>query len=143
MAAGNVAADGFDRNDALADSDAGFDFERPRAGKLLFGDETDIPCGVANRAEKIRADVAFGCTDFFLRKPKIFRAQFSVIEFICPCEECGFATAPDVRHDFRSYTVRLGVGLCATREKVFFQLRCELSDAHQSTILFKGYSTMP
>src|SRR5207237_1400004 len=68
VAAGNVAADGFDRHDALANSDTRFDFERPRAWKLLLGDAADIPCGVANRTQKVRADVAFGCTDFFLRK---------------------------------------------------------------------------
>src|SRR2546430_13221488 len=33
--------------------------------------------------------------------------------------------------------------LCAAREQPLFSLRCELQDSHHSTILFKGYSTIP
>src|SRR3989475_12644656 len=39
--------------------------------------------------------------------------------------------------------MRFLIPLCAAREQPLFDSRCELEDAHHSTILFRGYSTIP
>jgi len=49
----------------------------------------------------------------------------------------------NVSDDLGCDSLRFRVTLLARAQKLFLNRGCELDDVHQSTILFKGYSTIP
>src|SRR6266446_170759 len=143
LSPGNVAADGFNRAHDLADLHAGFDLDRPRLRQLAFRKAPDIARGVFDRADKMRRHLLASVTNAAFRDPQIFAPKISTVELLSPREQGCVATLANVSDDLGCHSPRFRVTLFARTQKLFFNRRCELDNAHQSTILFKGYSTIP
>src|SRR5206468_12414061 len=88
-AAGDVAADGFDRGNALTDLDARFGLGGPRAGKLLFGYLADVLRSSPDGLQEIRTHLCFGRADFFSRNPVSSSREVYIIQFLAPGNESG------------------------------------------------------
>src|SRR6267143_1455384 len=140
---GNVAADGFDGAHDLADLHAGFDLDRPRLRQLPFCKTPDIARGVFDGADKMRGHLFASATNVAFRDPQIFAPKINPVELLNPCEQCRVPTLANVSDDLGCHSPRFRVTPLTRTQKLFLNRRCELDDVHQSTILFKGYSTIP
>src|SRR6266436_4289102 len=143
LSPGNVAADGFDRAHDLADLHAGLDLDRPRLRQLLFRNTPDIARGVFDGADKIHRRLPADGANFAFRGPQIFVPKISTVELLSPREQCRVPTLTNVGDDLGCHSLRFRITLLPRTQKLFLNRGCELYDAHQSTILFKGYSTIP
>ena len=78
-----------------------------------------------------------------LRDPNAAAAEVDAIQFFAQAKS---AASPRLRTSamiLRGDALGFAVALVASAEEIFFDGGSEFEDAHQSTILFKGYSTMP
>src|SRR5579859_6756564 len=142
-ATGNVAADRINGAHQLRDGDARLDGDGRRARQLLFGDAANILFCVADGAEKLHADLLAGGVDFALGNPNAGAAKVNAIESFGVGKERGIAALANLGDDLCGDGFGFANAFVADAEQFFFDCRNEFQDAHQRTILFKGYSTMP
>src|ERR1700694_1738858 len=141
--ASDIAADGIDRAHHLTDFHTRFDFHRPWLRQLFFRDAADVANGVFQRAKKIAAHFVAGGTNFALGDPQTFAVEIDAVEFLHPSGECRVSAPPNIADNLRRDAFSFCVMLLARTQKFLLDRRRKFHDAHQSTILFKGYSTIP
>ncbi len=93
--------------------------------------------------EEFGADLFASSCDFVLRDPDVGAAEIDAVEFFGVGEDGRVAALANIGDDACGDALGFQVALVASAEEVFFHDGSEFKDAHQSTILFKGYSTMP
>src|SRR5215469_774608 len=143
MAARNVTTDCLDGPDHLVDLHPGRSLYGPRSRKLFFRHSSNIFGSLLDCLPKLRAGCFLSDSDFLLGDPDSGSSQVRVIEFLRIGEK---RCVPVLAHgcdDSCSNRVDLGIVPRASCQQPLFRLRCKLQDLHHSTILFKGYSTIP
>src|SRR5208282_2063840 len=141
--AGNVATDGIDRLNELGNTHAGLDFERPFPRQLLFRHAAHVRGGVFDCTKELPADPFSGRGDFARAHPKELAAHIRAIEFPSIFVQSRVAAPPYIRYDASGRAMRFAILSLAQLRQIRFSFWAQFQDAHQSTILFKGYSTMP
>jgi len=66
-----------------------------------------------------------------------------MVEFFCPGKERGISAFANVGDNLGGHGLGFSILPGTARMQPLFDSRREFDDAHQSTILFKGYSTIP
>ncbi len=142
-AARNVAADGLNGAHDLPDAYAGFDFNLPGSRQLLFRHALDVPCRMFHGLQKLAAYVACGGSHLVTRNPNAVASQLQVVQLLRPREYRRIPAMPDVANDPGRDPLRRDVPVVARAQELFFHGGRQWKDPHYSTILFKGYSTIP
>src|SRR5580692_5676305 len=98
---------------------------------------------VKHGVQKVRTDVLPCGVDLALRDPRAAAAKIDAIQLFHPRCERYIAALPYIGDDIRSDQLGFTVALAPRAEEILFYGGSEFKDAHQSTILFNGYSTIP
>src|SRR6266436_283767 len=139
----DVTADGIDRAHHLADFHTGFDFHRPWLRQLFFRDAADVASGVFQCAKKIAANLLAGGANFAPGDPQTFAVEIDAVEFLHPSRQCRVSAPANIADNLQRDAFSLCVMLLARAQKLLLDRPRKSHDAHHSTILFKGYSTIP
>ena len=75
--------------------------------------------------------------------PDAFAREARAVQFLRPVEKSGVASAANIGHDARSDAFRRGIAPAVRAKQILRNFPIESDDTHHSTILFKGYSTIP
>src|SRR5580704_14995556 len=94
-------------------------------------------------AEKVWADLLPCGFDFALRDPSSAAAKIHAIQLFHPCSECEVAALTNIGDDIRGDALGFPIALVPRTKKFLFDGGSKFQYSHQSTILFRGYSTMP
>src|SRR5258708_10506065 len=127
----------------MTDPDSRLGFECPWAGDLFFGDTANVFRGSYNGAQKFGTDAPLRRAYFLPGNPNAVAREIQIVQFFRPGEKSGIAAFAHIGNDFGSDGMGFLIALRTAREQPLLDSRCEPENAHHSTILFKGYSTIP
>src|SRR5208337_4360517 len=141
--AGNIAPDRIQRPNQLPDRDARFHPQIPIPRKLRLGHPSNILGGVLHGHQKSAIHPAFRRNHLFFRDPQAGPRNIRPIQLPGPFNHRPIAAPLHIRNNPRCNHVRFPVVRLPQLQQPGLRLRSEFQDAHHSTILFKGYSTIP
>src|ERR1700676_56000 len=98
---------------------------------------------MAHRLPKLAVHLHASSSNLAPRNPSHSPPQIDPVQLFGPGGKRCVAALSHVRNNASGHALCFGVPLNTRCEKLSFQRRCKPQDAHQSTILFKGYSTIP
>src|SRR5215470_350968 len=141
--AGNIAPDGIEGANELADADTGLYLQSPILWELAFRNAAHILSCVFHGVDEFTVHAADGRGHLFFGNPQPGFREVDSVEFLRPLGKRAISAPLHVGNNPRSDEVGFAVVRLPELEQVGFRFRSEFEDTHQSTILFRGYSTMP
>src|SRR5271155_3236104 len=141
--AGNVAPDRFNRSHDLADTHAALNIKRPSHRNLFFSHAPDIPRRLAHSAHEASVHDASSSAKIAPPNPHRPAANISAIKPQGPLDKRPIPPPPHIRNNPRRHTLSRAIPLAASQQQLLHHPAIKPKDPHHSTILFKGYSTIP
>src|SRR5271156_97614 len=141
--AGNVAPDRFNRSHDLADPHAALNIKRPSHRHLFFSHAPDIPRRLAHSAHEASVHDASSSAKIAPPNPHRPAANISAIKPQGPLDKRPIPPPPHIRNNPRRHTLSRAIPLAASQQQLLHHPAIKPKDPHHSTILFKGYSTIP
>jgi hypothetical protein len=142
-AARNVTANRFERLDALADAHSGLDDNAPGAGPLLFGNAADVPRGMLECHAQLARNLLRGGAAVPRAYPQRLGRKPQMVQPANPAQKRSVAAAPHAGNNACGHQLGRRVTAMARAQEFAGSSAGEFDDAHQSTILLSGYSTIP
>src|SRR6202795_2087870 len=94
-------------------------------------------------AKKIAAHLLAGGANFVPGDPQTFAVEIDAVEFLHPSRQCRVSAPANIADNLRRDAFSFCVMLLPRTKNFLLDRRRKSHDAHHSTILFKGYSTIP
>src|SRR4029077_824521 len=142
-AAGNIASEGRNRPHNLADSHARLNLQIPVPGLLPLRHMPHILRGMCRRMQELAADTLARRSILFPRNPQTVSCQVPAVQLLRPLIQRLVAVLAHFGHNSPRGDQRRAILPFANLHQLRFCSLRQFQDAHHSTILFKGYSTIP